>query len=372
MISGRAVQTGLGYKVFLPVSLQDAEKTLKIDSLQGLIERANIAIGELRALESMLPNPDLVIERYAMKEAVLSSQIEGTQSTLVELLENQNNVADTNDAREVQNYFKALNWGVQKIKNPNTLPLSSRLLRECHEILMNNVRGGEAEKTPGEFRKSQNWIGGTKPADAIFVPPPPQDVPELIGDLDKYMHGGKFPSLVMAALLHYQFETIHPFLDGNGRIGRLLITLFLIDKGVLISPTLYLSLYFKKHRSEYYDHLTAIRVSDRYEKWIEFFLSGVVQVSQQIMVTTKKILMLQEKDKGRVHSKNEIRLLELLLKRPVITIKEVERELETANKTAGNLVKKFEDNGILRQIGSNQRNRKYIYNEYIEILDADL
>jgi Fic family protein len=371
MNSGKYILTDSGYKTFLPIDLQDAEKQLRFDNLQKLIENANIAIGELRALESLLPNPELLTERYATREALLSSQIEGTQSTLIEIFENENNARAGNDIREVQNYFKALQHGINNIKN-GVLPLSVRLLKECHAILLEDVRGGEVYKTKGELRRSQNWISGASPSNAKFVPPPAEYVVPLMSDLEKYFYRGQAPNIVKIALIHYQFETIHPFLDGNGRIGRLLIPLFLIANKILKFPTLYLSLYLKKMKTEYYDLLTEIREQGKYERWIEFFLSGVTAVSQQIMDTTNKIIALEKEDAALLASKNERVLFQQLLRNPTTSIKNIEKSLGVTNKTANFLARKLERLKILKQLNALQRNKKYMYAKYLEIIERDL
>jgi len=371
MNSGIFIDTGLGYKAFSPIGLMEVEKQLKLKGLQNHIEKANISIGELRALESLLPNPELLTERYAIKEALLSSIIEGTQSTLVEIFENKDSISTDNNIKEVQNYFESLNHGIDSIKKER-LPLSLRLLRECHQILMDNVRGGEPEKRKGEFRNSQNWIGGSSPKDAVFVPPQPNELIRLMGDLEKYLYDGKLPNLVKVALVHYQFETIHPFLDGNGRIGRLLITFYLISNEILKYPTMYLSLYLKKLKIDYYDLLMDVRIRGSYERWIQFFLEGIIQVSNQVMTTTKNIRMLEENDKSLVSNKNEIALLELLFKNPTTNIKKIEQDLGISNNTANSLAKRFEKLGILKQTNTLQRNKKYIYKQYMDIIEAEL
>jgi Fic family protein len=371
MDSGKHIDTGLGYKIFFPTSLQEIEKQLKFQDRQELVEKANIAIGELRALEFLLPNPELLTERYAIKEALLSSQIEGTQSTLMEIFENQGKSLVGGDVKEVQNYFKALNHGVASIKS-NRLPLSVRLLKECHSILLEGVRGGEAHKTRGEFRTSQNWVGGKSPVNADFVPPQAKDVIGLMGDLEKYFYAGRLPNLVKIALIHYQFETIHPFLDGNGRIGRLIIPLFLISKKILKYPTLYLSLYLKAMRREYYDRLTEVRNTGNYLRWIEFFLEGVFKVSSQIMLTTNKIIALEKTDQTLVSTKNEHALLQTLFKKPTISIAEIQQALLISNNTANSLARKFEKLGILKQTNALRRNKKYVYVKYMEIIEAEL
>ncbi|MDR1452800.1 MAG: Fic family protein [Candidatus Margulisbacteria bacterium] len=371
MHSGKYIVTSSGYRAFLPISLQDVEKQLKLDHLQKLIERANIAIGELRALEALLPNPKLLTERYATREALLSSQIEGTQSTLIEIFENENNARVGQDIREVQNYFKALQYGIDNIKN-GVLPLSVRLLKDCHAILLEDVRGGEAYKTRGELRRSQNWIGGASPANAKFVPPPAEYVVPLMSDLEKYFYQDRAPSAVKIALIHYQFETIHPFLDGNGRIGRLLISLFLIAKAILKFPTLYLSLYLKKMKTEYYDLLTEVREQGNYERWIEFFLLGITTVAKQIMDTTNKIIVLEKEDAALLSSKNEQALFQQLLRNPTTSIKNIEKFLGVTNKTANVLARKLEKLKILKRTNDLQRNKKYMYVKYLEIIETDL
>lgn len=372
MLSGHYITTKQGYKSFVPEKLANIEKDLDLSKVQSLIDRANLAIGELRALEKMLPNPKLLTERYALKESLLSSQIEGTQSTLVDVLEKENESTTNVDVLEVRNYFKALNFGVDNLRKPNGIPLSGRLLRMCHNVLMSGVRGGEQFKTPGEFRTSQNWIGGTGPANAIYVPPIAADIDVYMSDIEKYMHYGKHPNLVKAALIHYQFETLHPFQDGNGRIGRLLILLFLIDKGILQSPTLYISLYLKKMQNEYYSSLTRVRETADYIQWIEFFLNGIIAVCEQTMTTTTKIIALENKDRNLLKTATAIRAFDILLNTPVVAIKDIQEGLGVTNATANKLVKKFENDSILVQKNNKQRYRVYAYKEYIDIIESGL
>lgn len=370
-ISGKSEDSGRGYKTFQPNSLQQIEKELDISPLFKKITDATLALGELNALNLLLPNPDLLIEKYALREAVLSSQIEGTQSTMVEVLQNETNVNAKVDIVEVRNYLKALNYGIEQIKNDG-LPLSARLLRNCHKILMNNVRGGENEKTPGEFRRSQNYIGGEIPATAVFVPPRADSLNDLISDFEKYIYLGEMPDVIKLALLHYQFETIHPFLDGNGRIGRLLISLFLINENILKQPTLYLSLYLKKHKSEYYDLLTAVRQKDDFNQWLDFFLTGIILVSRQIMETTKNILALKEELFGAVKSDNEHRLLDFLFISPAINISSVKEQLNISKATANKLVNDFVHKGILVQTNDMQRYKRFLFKKYMDIIEAEL
>lgn len=372
MNSGFYMDTGKGYRAFVPEKLCVIEKNVDLSDVQHLVDRANLAVGELRALEKMLPNPKLLTERYALKESLLSSQIEGTQSTLVEVLEKEDEQSSSVDVMEVRNYFKALNFGVDNLQSEKGLPLSGRLLRMCHRVLMSGVRGGEHFKTPGEFRISQNWIGGIGPGDAVYVPPVAQDIEVYMADIENYIHHGGHPDLVKAALIHYQFETLHPFQDGNGRIGRLLILLFLIDKEILYSPTLYISLYLKKMQNEYYSSLTKVRDHGDYVQWIRFFLEGVIAVSEQTMSTTKKIIALENRDRARLKTGTAIKAFDVLLKKPVVTIKNIQEELGVTNATANALVKKLEAEGILVQKNNKQRYRIYSYKEYIDIIEMGL
>src|SRR3954467_6338093 len=267
-----------GYAAFVPAPLPP-DPPLRIDSrLQSLLDEANQALGRLDAVTLLLPDPGQFLYSYIRKEAVLSSQIEGTQSSLSDLLLFENEAAPgvpLDDVEETSNYIAAMSHGLKRIES-GELPLSNRLLREIHERLMAGVRGGE--KAPGEFRRTQNWLGGTRPGNARFVPPPAHEVTVAMSDLEKFLHGPT-PILLKAALAHVQFETIHPFLDGNGRVGRLLITLLLCAEEVLQQPLLYLSLFFKQHRDAYYDHLQRVRTDGAWEGWLEFFLEGVVTVA---------------------------------------------------------------------------------------------
>ncbi len=371
VIAGKLVDSGRGYKTFQPNSLQQIEKDLDISSLFTKITDATLALGELNALNLLLPNPDLLIEKYALREAVLSSQIEGTQSTMVEVLQNETNINAKMDILEVRNYQRALNYGIEQIKNDG-LPLSSRLLRNCHRILMDKVRGGESEKTPGEFRRSQNYIGGNNPSTAVFVPPKEDTVDELISDFEKYIHAGNLPDVIKLALLHYQFETIHPFLDGNGRIGRLLISLFLVNRNILQQPTLYLSLYLKKHKIEYYELLTNVREKNDFNKWFDFFLTGITLVSKQIISTTKNILSLKDELSSFVKSDNEHKLLELLFISPALNISMVKEKLVISKATANKLVNEFVQRGILIQTNSTQRYKQFLFKKYMDIIEAEL
>ncbi|MBE6455449.1 MAG: Fic family protein [Alphaproteobacteria bacterium] len=372
-ISGSKVNSGRGYDTFQPNALQQIEKELDLSNLYQAISSATWALGQLNALNILLPNPELLIEKYALKEALLSSQIEGTQSTMVEILQNENNNNDDIkvDIIEVKNYLHALNYATNQIKNGG-LPLSSRLLRECHNILMNNVRGGENDKTPGEFRRSQNFIGGNNPSTAIYVPPKEDTVINLMSDLEKYIYEGTLPDVIKLALIHYQFETIHPFLDGNGRIGRLLISLFLISKNILEQPTLYLSLYLKKHKQEYYTLLTKTRENNDFETWILFFLKGIEIVCKQIMQTTTQINSLKNELSHTLKGENEYKLFDFLFVKPTLEISAVEKSLQVSKATANKLVNGFVEKGLLVQTNQTKRYKKYIFKKYMDIIEAGL
>ena len=267
-----------------------------------------------------------------------------------------------------------MNYGINKIKEEK-FPLCLRLLKEMHSILMNDVRGGEAAKVPGEFRKSQNWIGGSNPENALFVPPPFYDVDDLMGNLEKYFYLKDLPPLIKCAIIHYQFETIHPFCDGNGRLGRMLIILYLICEGLLLSPILYLSLYFKAYRDEYYDNLMVVRNNGGIKKWLRFFLKGIISTAKQVGDTTNRIIALGNQDKDKIknssknHSAYSYQLLDLILKDPIVSIIDVKEGLDVTYPTARIVVKYFEDLRILKQISKGNRNKKYAYSQYIQILD---
>lgn len=334
--SGKLViqQTGIdGFSSYLPNPLPPAPPLRYDDELNSLIERAIGAMGRLNGVSSILPNPDLFLYMFVRKEAVLSSQIEGTQSSLTDLIEFENlkkTQSSIDDVKEVSNYVKAMDYGVKRIKE---LPISSRLLREMHRILVKGTRGGQ--KSPGEFRRSQNWIGGSKPSNARFVPPPHQEVLNCMGELEKFLNdpNNAMPIIIKAGLAHVQFETIHPFLDGNGRIGRLLITLILLSEKILDKPLLYLSLFFKKHRDEYYDCMSKVRTDGDWEGWIKFYLTGVYDVSRAAANSARLIIGLREKHAAQVGelrkaSDSALKVLNLLYKKPIQTVGSVSKSLK--------------------------------------------
>ena len=336
-----------------------------------LLVKANKQLGILEGIAARIPNVNLFISMYVRKEALMSSQIEGTQATLEDVLdplitENANrNVAD------VINYIKATEFAIAKL---NDLPLCNRLIREAHAVLMSGVRG--QEKNPGEFRSSQNWIGGQGSTlkNARFIPPSPEDMTLAMSDLEKYINGDdNLDILIRAALIHYQFETIHPFLDGNGRIGRLLITLYLMEKGVLTTPALYISYFLKKNRIEYYDRMSEVRRNGNYEQWIKFFLQAIYESAKDATNTIDKLTVLHDanftliSEMGRA-SKTALRLFAYLEENPIIEIKKTAAALDTTFKTISFSVQRLVEMGILKQNSGEQRNRTFSYAAYLDML----
>ena len=370
--SGEFKHTELGYTAFFPKPLPP-EPNISLDGELGvLLSKADQALGSLNTIADVIPNPELFVSMYIQKEALLSSQIEGTQSTLIDILGIDEDQDPTVDVGEVINYVKALNHGLGRLQNDD-FPMSLRLLREIHSTLMQQVRGGIKNLTPGEFRTTQNWIGGSNLKTARFVPPPPSAMNEAMNELESYFHADhNLPLLVRCALIHYQFETIHPFNDGNGRLGRLLITLFLAWKEALNQPMLYLSAYLKTHQQEYYDRLTQVRTDGNYEAWLKFFLEGIISVSSQAIQTTRRLQQLERDDTDRLLASNagarSIQLLRLLMRQPVIRVKDVEKKLSINYSIANRLIAEFESIGIISQSNEGRRNRKFIYKDYIVII----
>jgi Fic family protein len=348
-------------------------------ALQRQLSEADRALGRLDGSIQTLPNPDLFVFMYVRKEAVLSSQIEGTQSSLQDLLAAEAEILSPDrprDVGEVVNHVNAMNYGLRRLEN---LPISVRLIREIHARLLEGVRGSEL--APGEMRDRQNWIGpaGGGIGDAVFVPPPPHEVPAALGALEAFLHEDyDLPLLVKAGLVHAQFETIHPFLDGNGRVGRLLVTFLLCERGVLIRPVLYLSHYFKRHRSEYYDRLQAVRDSGDWEGWLAFFLRGIAEVGEQAADTARRVLALREKHRtliteslGRAAG-NGHRTLEYLYEHPIVSVKEIQAITGTSYRPANLLVGRLEKQGIVGEITGRRRNRRYRYDAYVRLFDDAL
>ena len=371
-ISGNFRKTQMGYTAFIPKDLPP-EPPVSLDGDTGLLlSRADQALGAINTIATILPNPELLVAMFIQKEALLSSQIEGTQSSLVDVLGAEEDHDPTSDVGEVVNYINAMRYGLGRI-HEDDFSMSLRLLREIHNILMQQVRGGKAPLTPGEFRTTQNWIGGSNLNNARYVPPPPYEMLASLGNLEKYLHGEEeTPVLIRCALIHYQFETIHPFNDGNGRLGRLLVTFFLVWQGVMDEPMLYLSAYLKTHQQEYYDRLQQVRTSGHFEAWVHFFLEGVVTVSDQVVKTTKAIQRLERIDTDRILEGNSghsgVLLLRYLMEQPVVRVKDVEEKLKISYSKANNLLSEMEALGIMKQITEGRRNRKFIYREYVDIL----
>ncbi len=370
--SGIFRKTQMGYTAYIPADLPP-EPPVNLEGDMGmLLSRADQALGAINTIATILPNPELLVAMFIQKEALLSSQIEGTQSSLIDVLGAEDDHEPTSDVGEVVNYINAMRYGLSRIRDDD-FPMSLRLIREIHNILMQQVRGGKAPLTPGEFRTTQNWIGGSNLNNARYVPPPPYEMLAGLDNLEKYLHGEEeTPVLIRCALIHYQFETIHPFNDGNGRLGRLLITFFLVWQGVLDEPMLYLSAYLKTHQQEYYDRLQQVRTSGHFEAWVHFFLEGVVTVSDQVVKTTKAIQRLERTDTDRIlegsSGHSGVLLLRYLMEQPVVRVRDVEEKLKISYSKANNLLSEMETQGIMKQITEGRRNRKFIYREYIDIL----
>lgn len=361
-------------QAFVPHPLPPDPPLQLDESLHDLLHRAILALGRLDGLTTQLLEPSLFLYMYIRKEAVLSSQIEGTQSSLADLLlfetEEMPGVP-LEDVQEVSNYVAAMNHGLKRLREG--FPLSLRLLREIHEVLLAQGRG--SDKAPGQFRRSQNWIGGTRPGNARFVPPPPDMVMDGMGKLEKFLHNDpvKTPVLIKAALAHVQFETIHPFLDGNGRLGRLLITLLLCVEDVLSEPMLYLSLYFKQHRQEYYDLLQLVRTDGEWEVWLQFFLSGVAETAEQATQTSRDILKLFETDRQRIQAigraaGSALRVHHYLQAHPITSIPKLAAALNLTVPTVTASMANLERLGVVRELTGYRRNRVFAYEPYIRIL----
>jgi len=368
--AGRLIKQTTGYSAFIPAPLPPNPPINLTGKLMQLLSAADMALGRLDGAGAVLPNPDLFVAMYVRQEAVYSSQIEGTQSTLDDVLQFESGAHNEQpkDIEEVVNYIRAMNYGLQRLTE---FPISLRVIREIHERLMLGVRGNN--KQPGEFRKSQNWIGGTTIATASFIPPPVHEMTIALRNLEDFIHSDTdLPPLIHCGILHAQFETIHPFLDGNGRVGRLLITFMLCQKQILHLPLLYLSHFFKKHRSLYYEKLTNIRVNGDWEGWLEFFLEGVSEVSKEAASTAKLILDLQEQHRRQIRSEisgatNGMVLLDFLFKNPIITVRMAEQHLNCAYVTASKLIEQFVELGLLRETTGTKRNRRFRYEPYLQI-----
>ena len=367
--------TGENVRAFIPRPLPP-DPPLVLDAFHPLLDRANQALGRLDGLSTLLPDTELFLYLYVRKEAVLSSQIEGTQSSLSDLLLFENEAAPSvpiDDVREVANYVAAMQHGLQRLRED--FPLSLRLIREIHGILLRDGRGGD--QTPGEFRRSQNWIAGTRPGNAAYVPPPPERLMECLDSFEKFLHDETqtLPLLVQLGLIHVQFETIHPFLDGNGRLGRLLITLLLCARGALREPLLYLSLYFKTHRNVYYDLLQRVRTQGAWEEWLVFFLEGTEATAKQASETAVELIRLFEADRKRIQAigrsaLSALRVHEYMQKKPLINIGLAARALNLSVPTVSGALVRLEELGIARETTGRERDRIFAYTQYLTIVSA--
>lgn len=368
-VAGKYIQR-FEYKSFEP-SFINHEWEIDNPDIIFLLSEANRAIGQLEAYSQLIPDIEFFIKMHVVKESVLSSRIEGTKTKLEEALQEKDEINPEyrDDWQEVHNYIEAMNYSQQRL---NELPLSNRLLKEAHFILLQGVRG--EFRQPGEFRKSQNWIGGSSLSDAIFIPPSAENVPELMSDFEKFLQNDniKLPHLIKIAIAHYQFETIHPFLDGNGRIGRLLITLYLMDKKLLTKPTLYISDFFEKHRITYYDNLQLVRETNNLAHWIKFFLQGVITTSEKGINTFKSIINLNKELEIKIASlgrriKPAKELLKYLYSDPVIKINDVVNLIHLDFSTAKRLIDKLVELNILKETTGYKRNRIFIFEEYLNL-----
>jgi Fic family protein len=361
-------------RAFIPNPLPP-KPPLKIDeSLRDLLDHALLSLGRLDSLSTLLPDTHLFLYMYIRKEAVVSSQIEGTQSSLSDLLLYELKEVPGvpfEDVADVSNYVAALEYGLKRLKE--NFPLSNRLIREIHQILLSHGRGND--KSPGKFRRSQNWIGGTRPGNAVFVPPPPEYIPEALAALEMFLHDkpGKTSVLIKAALAHVQFETIHPFLDGNGRVGRLLIPLLLCSEGVLRDPLLYLSLFFKTHRSDYYDLLNRVRLEGDWEGWLRFFVEGVSQMAENAVFTARRLVDLANEDRRLIHRIGRLsgschQMHQILLRRPISTIGFLSKETGLSIPTVTNGLQALIKAGLVKEITGRRRHRFFSYKKYLEII----
>ncbi|MGQ9921783.1 MAG: Fic family protein [Desulfobacca sp.] len=373
--TGQYVSQPGGYRAFVPTGLPPSPPIQFDPEMMALLSKADRALGRLDGATELLPNPELFVYMYVRKEAVLSSQIEGTQASLMDVLEFEAQALKPGrpqDVPEVVNYVAAMNYGLERLQE---LPLSLRLLREIHAKLLEGVRGGE--RNPGEFRRTQNWIGAPGAgglAAASFVPPPPHEMLAALNNLEKFFYDtSPLPMLIKIGLIHSQFETIHPFLDGNGRMGRLLITFLLCKEGILQRPLLYLSHYFKEHRTEYYERLQATREQGDLEGWLKFFLGGVYEVAQEATSTARKIVQMREEHRhliaaslGRSAGKG-LTLLEALYFRPIISIEVAKEITKTAYSNANKLVEQFIGLGLLAETTGRKRHRRFVYEPYLAL-----
>jgi len=370
-VAGKQVKHPTGYTYFMPNEVNDSW-VWEDQSINKLLEKAAIKLGELNSFSKLVPNIDLFIQLHVTKEAVVSSRIEGTQTQMDEALLDEDEISPErkNDWVEVNNYIKALNQAIQELEN---LPISTRLIKKTHQMLLDSVRG--ENKQPGEYRNSQNWIGGISLMDAVFIPPNQVHVNELMSDLEKFLHNEEIsvPALVKIGIAHYQFETIHPFLDGNGRIGRLLITLFLVDQKILNKPLLYLSAFFEKNKGLYYDNLTLVRSKNNMKQWLKYFLVGVAETAENATQTLSDVLELKARLESNItlnfgkRVNNATILLQHLFKKPIVHVNQVKDVTNSTYKTANDLVTEFVSAGILKEMTGQSRNRVFVFDEYLKL-----
>jgi len=361
------------YKSFLPEKI-NKEWIVSDPLVNKLLEESNLRLGELNAFSLIVPEVDLFIRMHVVKEATTSSRIEGTQTYIEDAVLKEKDVAPEkkDDWHEVQNYIEAMN---QAIDSLSSLPISTRLIKEVHRILLESVRG--KNKLPGEYRTSQNWIGGVTLNDAVFIPPHHDDMPELLSDLENFLNNNSInvPHLIKVAIAHYQFETIHPFLDGNGRVGRLLITLYLVANKLLVKPTLYLSDFFEKHRQLYYDNLTTVRTKSDLTQWIKFFLSAVIETSSKGIDTFQKILKLRtEIEEVKIITLGKKlplakKVIKYLYKNPIITVNYLVEEFSISKQTANTIIKDLVKLDILTELTGQKRNRMYLFEDYVKLFE---
>lgn len=365
---------GESVRAFIPAPLPPEPPLDLSDARQRLLERATLALGRLDSITLLLPDPGLFLYAYVRREAVLSSMIEGTQSSLSDLLLFEIEGAPGvpfEDVVDVSNYVAAISYGMKRLEEG--FPLCNRLVREMHEILLSRGRG--STKTPGEFRRSQNWIGGTRPGNAHFVPPPPEHVEDCMAAFERFLHdeNNPYPALVKAALAHVQFETIHPFLDGNGRVGRLLIAYILHHDGVLSEPLLYLSLFFKEHRQEYYRLLDTVRLEGDWETWLDFFLEGIEQTANNAVQTAQRLVAVFKEDEGRIQAQGRVasttlRVFNALRERPLTSLNEVSSRTGLSFPSSAKGMDVLVNLGVAREITGQRRNRIFAYDRYLAIL----
>jgi Fic family protein len=370
---------GESVRAFVPHALPPAAPVLDASSYAELNRTAELSLARLQGVAGLVPSIDWLLYSAIRKEALLTSQIEGTQATLIDLFDKEAGLAvsNTDDVEEVTNYLRAFRWTQDTLRDPNGLPMSVRLLRQAHRLLMDGARG--AGRQPGELRQSQNWIGGTRPGNAVFVPAPPEHVPALLADLERFIHQedthDTLPPLVRIGLVHVQFETIHPFLDGNGRIGRLLIAALMEQWGLLSQPLVYVSAYLKQHQSEYYQRLSAVRTDGEWEGWVAFFLEGVARAADTAERGIVALASLINTDRRRLLQAPKItpaslRLFELLPLMPIFSIDQVCERLNTTFPTATAAVKTLESLGIVTEQTGQKKNRHFSYQAYVQLLSS--